>query len=79
MSEKEVEETLDNENELLKAMVEFIHKYPKDHFTGSGKYIAESWANFLTQRSDTNQNVSGSGKKPAVSMETDMKAERFAD
>ena len=75
MSIKYVEETLDNENELLRAMVAFVRCYPKDHFTGSGRFIAESWARFLTQRSDTNKNVAGSGIKPAVSIETDMKAE----
>lgn len=75
MSIEYVEETLDNENELLRAMVEFINQYPKDEFTGSGRFIAESWAKFLAQRSDTNQNVAGSGIKPAVSMETDMQAE----
>lgn len=75
MSEKDVEETLDNENELLQELVKFIHSYNKDHFTKAGKFIAESWANFLTQRSDTNQNVTGSGKKQAVGIKTDMEAE----
>jgi hypothetical protein len=76
MSIKEVEETLDNEVELLQATVEFVRNYPNDKFTGSGKFIQESWAIFLTQRSDTNQNVAGAGTKQPVGIEIDMEAER---
>ena len=76
MSINEVEETLDNESELLQATVEFVRAYPNDKFTGAGKFIQESWANFLTQRSDTNKNVAGAGKKPSVGIKTDMEAER---
>lgn len=76
MSIKDVEESLDNEVELLQATVKFVRNYPNAHFTGAGRFIQESWANFLTQRSDTNQNVAGAGKKPPVGMEKDMEAER---
>ena len=69
MSIEEVEQTLDNENELLRAMVAFVRCYPNDHFTGPAKFIQESWAKFLTQRSDTNQNVA------AVGVKADMAAE----
>ena len=76
MSIQDVEDTLENENELLRAMVAFVRYYPNDHFTGSGKTIQKSWADFLLQRSDTNQNVAGVGKKQTVGLEKDMEAER---
>lgn len=76
MSTKEVEETLANEVELLRAMVEFVRNYPNENFTGSGKFIQESWAKFLTQRSETNMDVAGAGKKAAKGIKKDMKAER---
>ena len=61
MTIKEVEDTLDNESELLQKMVEFVRGYDNDHFTGSARYIQESWAKFLTQRADTNLTVNRIG------------------
>ena len=54
-----VNDSLNNENELLQALVEYTRSYETSKFTGSGKFIAASWANFLNQRSETNANVSG--------------------
>jgi hypothetical protein len=75
MSTKDVVDTLQNEVELLQGMVAYVRCYPNDHFTGSGKVIQKSWADFLYQRSETNRNVSGDGDDPADDIRADMEAE----
>lgn len=78
-----VKKTLANENELLRAMEAYVRCYTNDNFTGSGKVIQASWADFLKQRAKTNENVARDGKTPigenkkeTEEIRKDMEAER---
>jgi hypothetical protein len=58
-----VKKTLANENELLRAMEAYVRCYSNENFTGSGKVIQKSWADFLKQRAKTNENIVCDRKK----------------
>ena len=77
-----VKKTLANENELLRAMEAYVRCYTNENFTGSGKVIQKSWADFLKQRAKTNENIVSDGKgsidennKETEEIRKDMEAE----
>lgn len=70
MTIKDVQDTLETESALLKDVAKFVRNYPNADFNGSARFIQESWALFLEQRSRTNQNVAAAG------LVDDMQAER---